>query len=181
MSRVSGNRAKTVTIFGTSKAEEGQAAYETAQVLGRQLAQAGFTLANGGYGGTMLAAARGAQQAGGKVIGVTCRAFKRGRANPYVTEERPTETLSERLATLIALGDAYVVLPGGTGTLLELADVWEHKNKGFADADKPILLVGNFWLPLVEMMQLQDARCGACVEIVNDAEQAAGVLRERLK
>lgn len=181
MSRVSGNRVKTITVFGTSKAEEGQAAYEAAQVLGRQLAQAGFTLANGGYGGTMLAAAKGANDAGGRVIGVTCRAFKRGRANPYVTEERPTETLSERLATLIALGDAYVVLPGGTGTLLELAEVWEYKNKGFADANKPILLVGDFWRPLIEMMQSQDPRCGACVEMVNDAVQAAGVLRERLK
>ena len=173
--------AKTVTVFGTSKAAQTETAFEMAVVLGRELAKAGFVLANGGYGGTMLASAKGDCQAGGTVIGVTCRAFKRGRANPYVTEERPTETLSERLATLIALGDAYVVLPGGTGTLLELAHVWEHKNKGFAEANKPIVLVGDFWMPLVEMMQSQDPRSRACIECVNDADQAVGLLKEVLK
>lgn len=171
----------TVTVFGTSKAEEGDAVFNLAFTVGQQLAQAGFTLANGGYGGTMLAAARGAAQAGGRVMGVTCTAFKRGRANPYVTEERRTETLSERLAVLIAAGDAYVVLPGGTGTLLELADIWEHRNKGFAGADKPIILVGEFWKPLVEMMASADSRCRACVEMVNDADGVVGLLKERLK
>ena len=168
-----------ITVFGTRKANEGDAAFEQAFWLGRALAQADFALANGGYGGTMLAAAKGANEAGGRVIGVTCRAFKRSRANPYITEERPTETLAERLATLIALGEAYVVLSGGTGTLLELADVWEHKNKGFMD--KPILLPGDFWMPLVQMMSGQDARCRACVHVVNDADEAVGFLKERLK
>jgi len=171
----------TVTVFGTSKADPGDAAYERAFSLGQQLAQAGMVLANGGYGGTMLAAAKGAAQAGGRVIGVTCRAFKRGSANAYVTEERRTDTLSERLAVLIALGDAYVVLPGGTGTLHELANVWEHRNKGFSDANKPIIVVGDFWNPLVEMMAAVDARCRASVEIVNDADQAVGLLKERFK
>jgi predicted Rossmann-fold nucleotide-binding protein len=129
----------------------------------------------------MLAAAKGARSVDGHVIGVTCRAFKRGRANAFVTDERPTETLAERLAMLIALGDAYIVQPGGTGTLLELADVWEHKNKGFAGVDKPILLLGDFWTPLVEMMSAQDARCCACVQIVNDVDSALGVLKELLK
>ena len=170
--------SRTVTVFGTSKADEGGAVWETAYLLGQRLAQAGLTLANGGYGRTMLASAKGARSAGGCVIGVTCRAFKRGRANDFVTDERSTETLSERLATLIALGDAYVVLPGGTGTLLELANVWEHKTKGFADENKPILLLGNFWVPLVEMMSQQDPRSGVCVQIVNDADDAVGVLKE---
>ena len=170
--------AKTVTVFGSGKVPETDDAFKTALSLGRQLAQAGFALANGGYGGTMLAAAQGANEAGGTVIGVTCRAFKRSRANAYVTDERPTETLNERLTALVALGDAYVVLPGGTGTLLELADVWEHKNKGFTDADKPIILVGDFWRPLVDMMTQQEARCGACVRIVNDVDEVLDILRE---
>lgn len=172
---------RTVTVFGTSKADECDAAFATALSLGRQLAAAGFAVANGGYGGTMLAGAKGAREAGGRVIGVTCRAFKRSAANAYVSEERPTETLSERLAALVALGDAYVALPGGTGTLLEVAEVWECKNKGFAGADKPIVLVGAFWEPLAAMMAAQDARCRACVELVNDADEAVGVLRKILK
>jgi uncharacterized protein (TIGR00730 family) len=118
---------KTVSVFGTSKAMPGEAVFAMAEELGRMLAENGFTVANGGYGGTMLAGAKGAASVGGRVIGVTCTAFKRGRANEYITEEISTSCLSERLAKLIELGDAYIVLPGGTGTLLELADVWEHK------------------------------------------------------
>ena len=68
---------KTITIFGTGRAKAGDAAYELAYELGKMLAEAGFTVTNGGYGGTMLAAAKGAAEAGGRTIGVTCSAFKR--------------------------------------------------------------------------------------------------------
>ncbi len=147
---------KIITIFGTAKANPGDTAYTLAYETGKQLAQAGFTIANGGYGGTMLAAAKGAAEAGGKIIGVTCSAFKNSTANEYISSEIVTDSLDERLDTLIKLGHAYVVLPGGTGTLLELAKVWELKNKGFLQADKPIILVGGFWKPLVDLIATDD-------------------------
>lgn len=172
---------KVITLFGTSKAVEGDETFEMARTLGKLLAETGFDIANGGYGGTMLAAAMGAAQAGGHVIGVTCRAFKRGKANAHVCEEIPTDCLSERLARLIELGDAYVVLPGGTGTLLELADVWEHKNKGFSNADKPIILVGPFWRPLAAMMARADADSAQSVECVDTPEEAAAMLTVKFK
>ena len=144
---------KTITIFGTANAKSGEPAYTLAYKVGRLLAQAGFTIANGGYGGTMLAASKGAAEAGGETIGVTtCSAFKGSTANEYITREIVADSLDERLDTLIKLGQAYVVLPGGTGTLLELAKVWELKNKGFIEADKPIILVGGFWKPLVDLI-----------------------------
>lgn len=169
--------AKIITVFGTGKAQPEDSVFELAQDLGRLLAENGFTIANGGYGGTMLAAGKGAAEAGGKVIGVTCRAFQRGKANEYVTEEVQTDTLAERLAKLIELGDAFLVLPGGTGTLLELADVWEHKNKGFPNADKPIILVGAFWEPLLRMMAAADADSVLHVECAETAEDAIEVLK----
>jgi len=104
----------------------------------------------------MLAAAKGAVEAGGKTIGVTCSAFKGGTANEYISREIVTDSLDERLDTLIKLGRGYVVLPGGTGTLLELAKVWELENKGFLEADKPIILVGGFWKPLVDLIATDD-------------------------
>ena len=143
---------KTVTIFGTAEAKPGDTAYALAYETGKLLAQAGFAIANGGYGGTMLAAAKGAAEAGGKTIGVTCSAFKQSTANEYISREIVTRSLDERLDTLIKLGRAFVVLPGSTGTLLELAKVWELKNKGFLEADKPIILVGGFWKPLVDLI-----------------------------
>ena len=169
---------KIVTVFGTSKAGPGDEVFEMAETLGRLLAEHGFTVANGGYGGTMLAGAKGAASVGGRVIGVTCTAFKRGRANGYITEEISTDRLSERLAKLIELGDAYIVLPGGTGTLLELADVWEHKNKGFANADKLIILVGTFWKPLLEMMASVDPCSTQHVTLAETAQDAIKQLQQ---
>jgi uncharacterized protein (TIGR00730 family) len=147
---------KVITIFGTGRAKQGDANFQLAYETGKLLARAGFAIANGGYGGTMLAAAKGASEAGGEVIGVTCSAFKSSTANKYVTREIVTASLDERLDKLIQLGRAYVVLPGGTGTLLELAKVWELKNKGFLKADKTIILLGGFWKPLVDTVAGDD-------------------------
>ncbi len=165
-----------VTVFGTSKAVAGEAVFESAMELGQLLASKGFSIANGGYGGTMLAAAKGARQAGGEVIGVTCSVFGRGRVNEYLTREIPTNSLEERLRTLVTLGNAYFVLPGGTGTLLELADVWELKNKCFAAADKPIIIVGDFWSDLIALMKQADPECVKCVAVAGGPRQAVEML-----
>jgi uncharacterized protein (TIGR00730 family) len=162
---------KVVTIFGAGRARVGDAAYALAYETGMLLAQAGFAIANGGYGGTMLAAAKGATEAGGKVIGVTCSAFKSSRANEYTTREVVTHSLDERLKTLVELGRAYVVLPGGTGTLLELAKVWELKNKGFLKTDRPIILVGKFWKSLVDLVATDDPDSRRYVELADDPKQ----------
>jgi len=172
---------KIVTIFGTSRAGAGDAIFTLAMEMGRLLAQAGFTIANGGYGGTMLAAAKGAAEAGGEIIGVTCSAFKSGRANEYVTREIVTGSLDERLDTLVKLGRVYIVLPGGTGTMLELAKVWELKNKGFLKADKPIILLGGFWKPLIELIATEDAGSSRYVKLADEPKQAVEMIIKSLE
>jgi len=169
---------KVVTIFGTGRAKGGDRAYELAGEVGRVLAQAGFTIANGGYAGTMLAAAQGAAAAGGQTIGVTCSAFGRGGPNEFISREIATESLDERLDTLIKLGLAYVVLPGGTGTLLELAKVWELKNKGFLAGGKPIILVGEFWKPLVDLVGSDDPKSIGSIYQADGPEQVRDILME---
>ena len=156
---------KTITVFGSGLTRPDQIEFAEAYRLGKMLAEAGLTIANGGYGGTMLATAQGAREVGGHVIGVTCSAFKSSKANEYVTREILTGSLDERLDTLIELGRAYVTLPGGTGTLLELAKVWELRNKGFLKPNKPIILVGGFWKPLVELLAIDDPESGRYVEL----------------
>jgi uncharacterized protein (TIGR00730 family) len=166
---------KIVTIFGTSRAQPGDLAYELAEETGKLLARAGFTIANGGYAGTMTAAAKGAAEAGGQIIGVTCSAFK-GKANKYVSREIITASLDERLDTLIKLGQTYIVLPGGTGTLLELAKVWELKNKGFLESQKPIILIGGFWKPLVELLNIDDPDSDRSLKQVDEPKQAVKLI-----
>lgn len=169
---------KIITIFGTSKAKVGDSAYTLAFEIGKLLAEAGFTIANGGYGGTMLAAAEGASQAGGKTIGVTCSAFKTGKANKYISREIVTDSLDERLDTLVQSGKAYVVLPGSTGTLLELAKIWELKNKGFLEADKPIILVGGFWKPLVDLLAINEPDSSGYIHIANEPGQVVEMIKD---
>ena len=166
---------KIVTIFGTGRAKPGDSAYTLAYETGKLLAQAGFTIANGGYGGTMLAAAKGATEAGGKTIGVTCSAFTR-TPNEYISREIVTNSLDERLDTLIKLGQGYVVLPGGTGTLLELAKVWELKNKGFLNKGKSIILIGGFWKPLVDLIATDDPESSRYVHIAAGPDEAKDIL-----
>ena len=167
---------ETITIFGTGRAKSGDSAYILAYKMGKVLAQAGFTIVNGGYGGTMEAAAKGAAEAGGKIIGVTCSAFKSSIANEYISRTIVTGSLDERLDTLIKLGQAYVVLPGGTGTLLELAKVWELKNKGFLELDKPIILVGGFWKPLVDLVAVDDPESGKYIKLADSPEQVVKLI-----
>ena len=168
---------KTIAIFGTGRAKLGDAAYELAYETGKLLAQAGFTITNGGYGGTMLAVAKGAVEAGGKIIGVTCSAFK-GTANKYISREIVTDSLDERLDTLIKMGQGYVVLPGGTGTLLELAKVWELKNKGFLETDKPIILVGRFWRGLVDLIAADDPDSGRHIKLADGPRQVVELISD---
>jgi len=121
-----------------------------ARALGEMLARRGHAVLTGGYTGTMEAVSRGAAAAGGHVIGVTCDDIGRyhGRsANPWVMEERRCPTLLERLRQLIEGSDAAIALPGGPGTLTEIALTWNLMIVGSL-ARRPLILVGEAWKQL---------------------------------
>jgi predicted Rossmann-fold nucleotide-binding protein len=96
----------------------------------------------------MEAVSRGAREAGGEALAVTARVF-RAKANSWVTEEIRVENWQERLFELVRRGQGYVACRGGTGTLVELAVVWEMLNKGLM-RPKPLAVLGDFWLPVIE-------------------------------
>ncbi len=164
-----------VTVFGSSHADPLDKLYQTALDLGRTIAELGLTLCNGGYGGTMTAAARGAVEAGGHTIGVTCTRFGRGGANPYIRQEIPTFDLFQRLNTLTRLGRAYVVLPGGTGTLVELALTWELLNKKLLSGDRPLIVLGDTWQPVIDCI-IQAQPDAAELHVVPDVSAARDIL-----
>src|SRR6266478_896600 len=144
-------KTKIITVFGSSRPEEGHADYVEAVELGRALAEAGFAVCTGGYGGVMEGVSRGAREAGGRVLAVTSSFFK-PRANRWVDEEMTMATWQERLFELVRLGDGYVACKGGTGTLVELAVVWEMLNKK-AMEHRPFVVLGNFWQPILERVR----------------------------
>jgi uncharacterized protein (TIGR00730 family) len=133
-------------VFGSNAPQEGDRDYTAARELGRLLAQAGYVVATGGYFGTMEAASRGAQEAGGHVIGVTTSIFDGVRLHPnaYLDEEIKFPTLFQRLHHLVTMADAWVALPGGIGTLSEVALTWSLLQVGEV-MRQPFVLVGKQW------------------------------------
>jgi uncharacterized protein (TIGR00725 family) len=134
-----------VTVFGGASPTEPD--YNEALRLGRLLGQAGCSVLTGGYIGTMEAVSRGTAESGGHVIGVTCNeieAWRNVTANRWVQEERRFTTLRERLYALIDGCQAAIALPGGPGTLAEIAVMWNHLLTD-AIAPRPLILVGPGW------------------------------------
>jgi hypothetical protein len=140
-----------VTVFGSSRPVAGDAHYAEALALGAALAAKGLAVCSGGYGGVMEAVSRGAKESGGRTLAVTAEFFE-SRANRWVEEEIRVRTWQERLFELIERGHGYVACPGGTGTLVELAVVWEMLNKG-AMKPKPLVVLGDFWQPIIERVR----------------------------
>jgi len=140
-----------VTVFGGSQPQPGSPAYTEACNLGRLLAQAGHTVLTGGYIGTMEAVSRGAAEAGGHVVGVTCtdiEDWRQVKPNAWVQEERRFATLQERLNELVLACDAAIALPGGPGTLTEIALTWNLMIVKSMPA-KPLILIGAGWRSVI--------------------------------
>jgi len=142
---------RTITVFGSSRPRDNDPDYREALLLGRRLAEAGFSICSGGYGGVMEAVSRGAKDAGAKTYGVTAEFFER-KANQWIDEEIRMQTWQERLFELVRRADGFVACKGGTGTLVELAVVWEMLNKSVI-AGKPMVVLGDFWTPILERVR----------------------------
>jgi len=144
---------KIITVFGSSLPVEGDEQFIFAEELGKELAKNNFNVCTGGFGGIMNAVSKGAVLNGCKAIGVTVDLWN-AKPSKYLTEEIKCKTLFERIEKLISLGDGYVVLQGGTGTLLELAVVWEFMNKNMLK-EKPIVIHSPMWEEIVSVMEKQ--------------------------
>jgi uncharacterized protein (TIGR00730 family) len=145
-----------VAVFGSARIENDDPIYADSEAVGRALGLAGYTVMTGGYDGVMDAASKGANQAGAHVIGVTVRdleAYRETTVNQWVKEEVKYDTLRQRLHHLIDNADAYVVMPGGIGTLQEIIEVWQLMRIGHLER-KPILCYGDFWHKLLNDMMV---------------------------
>ena len=176
---------QAVTVFGGSRVTPDSDEYAAAQQLGHALARRGLTVVTGGYNGVMEAVSRGAKEAGGHVIGVTVEViatnFQR-LPNEYVDQEVKTTALLERIDKMIELGAAYVVLPGGAGTLAELGIVWNLALLG-ALHGKPLLVVGIGWQRVLRTMieELHTIETDLqYVHFVPDVQAAVEMLGSRL-
>jgi hypothetical protein len=169
------NGEPVICLFGSYSPKPGHEVWQLAYRIGRALAAAGYVVANGGYDGIMEASAKGAKDAGGRTIGVTCSVFSPYRsqgltANPYIDQEIHFDNVLDRIMAMIRMSSGYVVLPGGTGTLSEFGLVWEYVCKGLIEP-RPIFVVGDFWRPMVERLIEDRPRSGKHVYLVETAHQ----------
>lgn len=168
-----------VAVFGSGADRPEDEA--RARALGIGLGRAGFGVINGGYGGTMSASAAGAQSVGAPTVGVTCAEFGRAGPNPHLDEIVEAEILMERLTHLIRRADAYVVLPGGNGTLAELSLAWEHLRKGLVDP-RPLVVWEDPWRPIVEAIAAGPYLDGGTEHItwIDDVDAAVAAINARV-
>ena len=109
-----------VTVFGSARFKEDHVYYKLARAVGTELARAGFTVLTGGGPGIMEAANRGAHEAGGNSVGLNIILPHEQSANPYVSKSVEFHYFFVRKVMLVKYSCAFVVMPGGLGTLDEL-------------------------------------------------------------
>lgn len=147
----SGGRG-VVTVFGSAMPREGDPDYVRAYQLGQRLAREGYTLCNGGSSGTMLAAAQGAREAGGRTIGITMDVYSGDTPNSWLDEEVRVADLFTRLRQLILPADAFICLRGGCGTLAEWGLVWTLLSSGLIPP-APLILLGEEWVEFLDTVR----------------------------
>lgn len=141
-----------VSVFCGSQTKPGDVRYDDAYRLGEMLAKSGHTVMTGAYIGTMEAISKGAAEADGHVIGVTCDEIESWRSvkpNQWIQEERRFPTLPERLIELVRGCDAAIALPGGPGTLTELSLAWNLMIVQSMPV-KPLVLLGEGWQTIMQ-------------------------------
>lgn len=141
-----------VTVFGSARFKQNHRYYTMAHELGRTLAREGFTVMTGGGPGIMEAANRGAKEMGGKSIGCNIILPEEQAPNPYLDKFITFKFFFIRKVMLTKYSLAFVVMPGGFGTLDELFEMETLIQTGKI-LNFPVVLMGKeFWAPLVDYM-----------------------------
>ncbi len=142
---------KIIAVFGGRHPVAGDPEYAAALRLGSLLTSATYAVMSGGYSGIMEAVSRGASEAGGTAIGVTMEIFGDLPPNRFLTREIRTRDFFGRLEILAAKAAGFIALRGGMGTLTEVSLIWNMLQTRTIDK-KPMILVGNFWRPLLRSL-----------------------------
>ncbi|WP_193210770.1 TIGR00730 family Rossman fold protein [Luteolibacter marinus] len=141
-----------VTVFGSARTKPGTTYYEMARKVGAAVAELGFTVVTGGGPGIMEAANRGAHEAGGRSIGVNIELPFEQHLNPYVDRSVTMRYFFTRKTVLIKYSYAFIVLPGGAGTLDEMFETMTLIQCGKI-RNFPIILMGkDYWQPLMDLV-----------------------------
>jgi uncharacterized protein (TIGR00730 family) len=178
-----------VTIFGSARLKPGTPAYEGAKKLAAELTSMGCDILTGGGPGMMQAANEGAHSVdpqSRRSVGINIELPFEQSVNPFVTQAFTHRTFFSRLHHFMIVSDAFVVTPGGIGTLLELSLAWQLLQVRHL-YNTPLILVGKMWEGLVDWarqtMLVEGSELASDVDFkiphcVNTIEDAIALIRE---
>jgi uncharacterized protein (TIGR00730 family) len=174
-----------VAVFGSARTSPGSPEYELARRIGAELARAGFAVITGGGPGAMEAANRGAYEAGGLSIGCNVELPHEQHLNPYVDLSVEFHYFFARKTMFVKYADAFIIMPGGFGTLDELFEsltlIQTGKIRNF-----PVVLIGHaYWDGLIAWMRNVQLPAGAIAQedidllrVIDDPEEAVALITE---
>jgi uncharacterized protein (TIGR00730 family) len=174
-----------VSIFGSTRANPEDEVYQKAERIGHLLAENGFSVITGGGPGVMEAANKGAASAGGKSIGLNIELPLEQKPNPYANITLHFRYFFVRKVMFVKYAVAYIILPGGFGTMDELLEsvtlIQTHKIKPF-----PVILVGsNYWKGLLDWIQevvLKEEKISPTdldiLQLIDDPEEVIKVIKK---
>jgi len=179
-----------VTIFGSARVEQDHWVYAAVRDMSAELTRMGCAIITGGGPGLMQAANEGASLAApdakGRSVGIRIELPFEQDVNPFVGSAYEHRTFFSRLHHFVLVSDAFVVVPGGVGTVLELMMVWQLLQVRKL-ANTPLVLVGPMWQGLVDWHRQAMLRPGfelasepdmAIPQVVPGAAEAIAILRE---
>lgn len=174
-----------VTVFGSARIKSGSSYYELARKMGAAIASLGFTVMTGGGGGIMEAANRGAKDVNGRSVGCNIELPHEQKPNAWLDRFVTLRYFFVRKTLLIKYSYAFVIMPGGAGTLDEMFEaltlIQTGKIKSF-----PVLIMGtDYWrdlLPFIEKMAKTGMIAASDLELVyatDSVEDAIAYIREK--
>lgn len=177
-----------ITVFGSARFNEGHPHYETARKMGAKLAKAGYVVVTGGGPGIMEAANRGAHEAGGYNVGANIILPFEQTHNPYLNKVVNFYYFFVRKVILVKYSFAFVIFPGGFGTLDEMSEALTLIQTGKL-YDFPVILIGkDYWGGLVtwmnEVLVKQDAVKAQDMKfftLTDDLDEAMNIIQDYAK
>ena len=173
-----------VTVFGSARFSEGHPYYELAREMGRALAREGWTVMTGGGPGIMEAANRGAWEAGGCSVGCSIELPREQRPNPYLDRFVEFDHFFVRKVMLVKYSHAFVVMPGGFGTMDEVFETLTLVQTGKIHAFPVVAMGGAYWRKLREFLRstmVAEGTIGAedlaLIHTTDSVEEAIGIVR----
>jgi len=182
-----------VAIFGSARAQPGTFVYDEVKRTAAAFAALGCDIVTGGGPGLMQAAHEGAKAAGAPgSVGIRVELPFEQHVNPFVEQAFEHETFFTRLHHFVITSDAFVVVPGGIGTVLEMLMIWQLLQVRHVD-DVPLILVGKMWKGLVEwakttmldprlaLAKPEDLQIPRCLDTADEAIAVVGELHAKWK